>query len=292
MENNRVAIGVDIGGTNIRVAKITSSGEILEHASEKMPRGKDAQLAILKESVQKFLSPEIQAIGLGFPGRLRVTDGIVVSAGFLELKNINLLDILKEQTKLPSIVDSDSNMAAFGEMCVGTAVGEKEVVMLTIGTGIGGSIISDGKLFYGGGFAAQLGHITIDVNGEPCPCGRRGCVETTSSGTAFRRLIAQSTLPSNTLIEDLLRMDKTGDSLAHEMLLKWAFPLRLAIDSMVATTGCELVVLGGGLGKAACEALEQVTRAESSWFTYKIKPGKLGDKAGVIGSGLRAFTVI
>lgn len=292
MEKSRVAIGVDLGGTNIRVAKISSSGEILEHSSEKMPRGKDAQLAILKENMRKFLSPDIQAIGLGFPGRLRVTDGIVVSAGFLELKNINLLDILKEETKLPSIVDSDSNMAAFGEMSIGAAVGEKEVVMLTIGTGIGGSIISGGKLFYGGGYAAQLGHISIDINGELCPCGRRGCVETTSSGTAFRKLIAQSPLPPDTLLEDLLKMDKAGDSLAHGLLLKWAMPLRLAIDSMVATTGCELVVLGGGLGRAACEALEQVTRAESSWFTYKINPGKLGDRAGVIGSGLRAFTVI
>jgi glucokinase len=289
LDNIRVAIGVDMGGTNIRVAKISSSGQILVQITEHVPHGRDEQIAIIHNSVQRMMSADVQAVGFGFPGRLRIDDGIVRSAGFLDLIGIPLLSILKEQTGLPTFVDSDSNMAAFAEMKIGAGVGKKEVVMLTIGTGIGGAIISGGKLFYASGFSPQLGHLTVDMNGDLCTCGRRGCVETTSSGTSLQNLIAKSSLPKNIRAEDLLILEKNGDLIAREIVRKWAHPLRLAIDSIVATLGCELVLLGGGLGKAACEALLQITSCESPWLNYEIKPGKLGDKAGIIGAGLRAL---
>ncbi len=236
-----------------------------------------------------MLSPEVLAIALGFPGRVNRTDGMAVTAGYLDLKDVPLAAMLNEWTQLPACIDTDANMALYAEMRVGAAIGASEIAMLTIGTGIGGAIVSQGRLFYGGNFAGQLGHISVDRDGELCNCGRRGCIETKSSGTSLNRLLASSPLSSDLKVQDLLQMELDGDFIARELLVEWVSPLRRAVDSLAAVLNPELILLGGGLGKAAHEALVRLTKPGSDWFDYELKTCTLGDDAGVIGAGLMAL---
>jgi glucokinase len=179
-------------------------------------------------------------------------------------------------------------MALVAEMRVGVAQGCPDVVMFTIGTGIGGAVASAGVPLRGRSFAGQLGHVVVDTLGAPCACGRRGCVETTSSGTALGRLIAQAGLPAGTTADALLATAEDGDAGARAILSAWATPLRAAIGSLVAVADPEVVVLGGGLGEAASAALAYAPEA-SDWYQCPVRPATLGDDAGVIGAALAAL---
>lgn len=293
MTELRETLGIDLGGTNIRAARISNNGTVLARISHKVPRGRAAQLQIIRECVQQLLTPEILGIGLGFPGRVRISDGHLLSAGYLELDDVPLGNLLRAATGLPVIVDNDAYMATYAEMHVGAAVSRQNVVTFTIGTGIGGAIAIGGELFYGSGIAGHVGHLTIKANGPICNCGRKGCIETLSSGTALNRLIADHDLPVETRIEDLLMMQAEGKQIAQSILREWISPLKCAIDSMVAALGPDIVLLGGGLGQSAAETLSRFPDlTSSSWFDCPVVPCSLGDSAGVIGAGLRVFQQI
>ncbi len=178
---------------------------------------------------------------------------------------------LAESFNVPVTLDNDCNMALVGEQAVGRARGIANVMMFTIGTGIGGAVFSNGKIFRGRATAGQLGHLTVDVNGEACLCGRRGCIETTSSGTALGRHIATAGLNPGTTIEELLCKSAKGDALASGVLALWVDPLRAAIDSAVAAFDPELVLLGGGLGIAAHQALANFP-ALATWYQCPVEP--------------------
>ena len=179
-------------------------------------------------------------------------------------------------------------MALVAEHTTGRARNVANAVMFTIGTGIGGAAIMDGTVLRGRAAAGQFGHITVDINGEQCLCGRRGCVETTSSGTALSRHIAAAGLDVTTSVEDLLTRSSSGDANAAAVLAAWARPMRAAIDTTVAALDPDLVILGGGLGIAMHQALANFP-AVSPWYQCPVEPGALGDRAGVIGAGLSAL---
>ncbi len=159
--------------------------------------------------------------------------------------------------------------------------------MFTIGTGIGGAVVERAKLCAvpRGTALGQLGHIVVDLGGANCVCGRRGCVETLSSGTALRRHIAEGGFPVSTSVDDLLAARDAGDEAARNVLLAWARPLRAAIDATVAMFDPDIVLLGGGLGSAAATALADCP-ALAAWYQCEIAPALLGDDAGMIGAGL------
>jgi glucokinase len=165
------------------------------------------------------------------------------------------------------------------------------VAMITVGTGIGGAMILDGQPWYGGGHAGQFGHVAVAEDGPPCNCGRRGCVETFSSGTALGDLMAGAGYPEGTRAEDLIDAARGGDAVAGGVLDRWGAPMRRAIESLVAMADPRLVLLGGGLGRQMAQALER-TRNRSAWFGFPVAPATLGDDAGVIGAGLRAFDAV
>jgi glucokinase len=179
-------------------------------------------------------------------------------------------------------------MALVAEARCGAAAGHSDAVMLTIGTGIGGAILSGGKIFRGSGQAGQLGHVVVDTSGPPCKCGRRGCVETESSGTALGRHIAEAGLPPTTTATDLLARSKGGSRVEANVLRAWALPLRAAINNFAATLHPQIVLLGGGLGAEAVAALTAFPEA-SPWFSYRLAAAMLGDDAGVIGAALAAL---
>lgn len=288
MRETSTAIGIDIGGTNLRAARVSSVGGILERVSERIDRDADGAVRRIVELVRQLDRPDVTAIGIGVPGRVDARRRAVLSGGYLNLAGTALAERVERITGKPVVIDNDCNMALVAEIAVGAGRGRENVVMFTIGTGIGGAIVQEGQIVRGRGTAGQLGHITVDVNGAPCVCGRRGCVETTSSGTALARHVVEAGLPAGTAIEDILRRAGKGDAAARRVLDLWARPLRAAIDSASAAFDPDVVLLGGGLGKAAHRALRKVP-ALAPWYQYPVEAAELGDDAGVIGAAVCAL---
>lgn len=283
-----LSIGIDIGGTNLRAARISGAGEILKRVSEKSAPDPELVLGRIADMVRLLDTPDVKAIGIGVPGRVDARRGAVLSGGYVNLASVALAQRLEDMTGKPVIIDNDCNMALAAEMALGAARGHGNIVMFTIGTGIGGAVAQDRRIMRGSATAGQLGHITVDVNGEVCACGRRGCVETTSSGTALGRHIARAGLGPDISVDQLLARDAAGDATAHGILDAWAKPLRAAIDTAVAVLAPDLVLLGGGLGRAAHAALDRAP-ALAPWYQCHVEPAQLGDDAGVIGAGLQAL---
>lgn len=282
------AVGIDIGGTNLRVARISSTGRILARAAERITRDPDAAIRQVIEAVRKVDGPDVVAFGAGIPGRVDARRGEVLSGGYLNFAGHDFVGRLEEALERTVVIDNDCNMALVAEIAVGAAKGRENVVMFTIGTGIGGAVVMEGKIVRGRRSAGQLGHVLVQTDGLPCACGRRGCVETTSSGNALRRLMAEAGYDETTGVEDLLAAERRGDGRAAGVLAAWARPLRGAVDSMVAAFDPEMVLLGGGLGGAAFRAVSKVP-AEAPWYQCDLKAAELGDDAGVIGAGICAL---
>ncbi|TGQ70903.1 MAG: ROK family protein [Mesorhizobium sp.] len=283
-----LSIGIDIGGTNLRAARISGNGEILKRVSEKSAPDPELVLGRVADMVRLLDTPDVKAIGVGVPGRVDARRGAVLSGGYVDLASVALARRLEDMTGKPVIIDNDCNMALAAEMAVGAGRGDSDIAMFTIGTGVGGAMAQDRRIMRGRATAGQLGHIGVDVNGEICACGRRGCVETTSSGTALGRHIARTGLGPDISIDQLFARDAEGDIQARAILDAWAVPLRAAIDTAVAVLDPNLILLGGGLGRAAHAALGRAP-ALAPWYQCRVEPAQLGDDAGVIGAGLQAL---
>lgn len=283
-----LSIGIDIGGTNLRAARISETGEILKRVAEKSAPDPELVLGRIADMVRLLDTPDVKAIGVGVPGRVDARRGAVLSGGYVNLASVALAQRLEAMTGKPVVIDNDCNMALAAEMALGAGRGHGNIVMFTIGTGIGGAVGQNRRITRGAATAGQLGHITVDVNGEVCACGRRGCVETTSSGTALGRHIAMAGLGADISVDQLFARDAAGDIQARGILDAWARPLRAAIDTAVAMLDPDLVLLGGGLGRAAHAALGRAP-ALATWYQCEVKPAQLGDDAGVIGAGLQAL---
>jgi glucokinase len=281
----RTAIGIDIGGTNMRAARISAHGGILAHQSLPTAGSAAVVLADLEKLIEELREPSTAAVGIGIPGRVDAKTGEIFSGGFVDLSGMDVSGRIQSQAGLPAFCDNDANMAMAAEARIGAARCASDAVMLTIGTGIGGAIFAGGRMFHGSGTAGQLGHITVSFDGAPCKCGRRGCLETDGSGTALRRHMSEAGFAPETGIDELL--NSSSDE-AQRVIAAWAAPLRAGLDSLSAAFSPQLFVLGGGLGAAACRALAHFP-AVSPWFQYDVAAAQLGDEAGVIGAGLTAL---
>jgi glucokinase len=285
MHSHSLAIGIDIGGTNVRAARVDASGQILDRLAEKTLRDAPMLTSRLVAMIHTLDRPGVSTVGIGVPGRVDARRNQVLSGGYVDLSTLPLAETIEHETGKRVFIDNDCNMALAAEIAVGAARGCRHVAMLTVGTGIGGAVVLEGAVLRGRRSAGQLGHVTVEAGGLACNCGRRGCVETTSSGTALARHIAQAGLPPASTAEEVLAAARSGDARAIRVIQAWAGPLRAAIDSIVATVDPELFLLGGGLGGAACAALEWAP-APSPWYQCPVRPATLGDDAGVIGAAL------
>lgn len=279
-----VALGIDIGGTRLRAARVRD-GVIEARACAPSSRDPAEVTARCLSLVEQVRSPDVTALGIGVPGQVRADERRVLSGGYVDLSGFDFAGQVQAATGLTVVIENDATMALLAEAAQGAAAGCANVVMLTIGTGIGGAILEQGRLLRGIGAAGQLGHIVIDPAGRPCVCGRIGCVETVSSGTAFGVHLAEAGLPPDTRAEDLLARD---DAAAQAVIAAWARPLRAAIDSLVTVLNPDCVVIGGGAGAAAVAALDTVP-PRASWFSAPVRAAHLGDDAGVIGAALAAL---
>ncbi len=278
------AIGIDIGGTRLRAARVTG-GVIEARAVADSSRDPAIVMARTLDLIAQVRNAAVCALGIGVPGQVHATTRDVLSGGYVDLSGFAFASEVEAATGLPVIIENDAAMALLGEAAFGAAKGHGNVVMLTIGTGIGGAILEQGRLLRGRGAAGQLGHICIDQNGRACVCGKTGCVETVSSGTAFGIHLAEAGLPATTRAQDLLIHD---DAVARAVIHAWASPLRAAVETLIATCNPDCVVIGGGAGEAAVLALNHVP-AGRSWFAAPVIGAGLGDDAGVIGAASAAM---
>jgi glucokinase len=316
--DNRYIIGVDLGGTNTVVGAMTADGtrEFAMHTIATMPQaGADSVVARIAGLIERVIGETCAAtgatradftgVGIGSPGPLDRAAGIVIFTPNLGWRDFPLRDRVSDAVKLPATLDNDANCATLGEWWLGAARGARHVVGLTLGTGIGGGLILDGKLYHGASdAAAELGHTTIDTNGRRCGCGNYGCLEAYASGPAIaeraREALAggePSTMPL-LVGGDLTRLTaavvydaaKQGDELAIEVVRDTARFLGTGIANILNIFNPEVVVLAGGVVQAG-EQLFEPLRAEVRRRAFKpavdacrIVPGSLPGTAGVVGA--------
>jgi glucokinase len=301
------AIGIDLGGTNMRAALITRDWEIVNKI--KVPTSEDL-LASIFAAIEGLYSEEIAGIGLGVAGLISgEKDRVLNSPNLHIIEKIDLVNEIKEKFKVPVFLENDANAAALGELLTGAGKYFSNFVFFTLGTGIGGGIVSDGKLL---DVSAELGHMSIHVDGEKCPCGNSGCLESYASmrailSEAFSGLESgrESSLRHyyggnfyKLTTEEIYRAALDGDNFARELLKNAGRYLGIGIATMINIMSPEAIVLAGGLTGAwdiyVQEAMKEASkRAYTEVFErVKIIPSLLMDDAGIIGAAGLVFRAI
>jgi glucokinase len=296
------AIGVDVGGTKILAGVVTPDGEVLRR--HERPTPKDAQETVVREleaAVAELLTDDVGALGFGVPAPIDQRRGVVVHCVNLPLTDFPLREHMAARFGLPVGLDNDANAAAIGEWRAGVARGVDDVVMLTLGTGLGGGVISGGKPFRGtNGAGVELGHVVIVHDGRPCQgsCRGRGHLEPYVTGLAATAA-AQEAFGPDTDAHGLVRLADDGDETARGLLADIGRHLGSGMGSFTNIFAPELIVIGGGFGVAAWEHLissaEEVMRRESLLpmrDIVRVVRAELGTAAGLIGAGFVGFEAL
>jgi glucokinase len=293
-------IGVDVGGTKIAAALVTREGSIEGRVERPTDvASEEALLSQLDAIVEEVRSGDVAALGFGIPSRIDQRRGRAVASVNVPLVNVDFRDRMRAQHGLPVAIDNDANAAAIAEWQTGAARGARDVVMVTLGTGVGGGLILDGKPYRGAtGSGAELGHVVVELDGPPCPCGGRGHLESFATGVAADELAREHFGPGSDA-HDLVRRAASGESAALDALAGVGRYLGAAIASFVNALEPELVVIGGGFGEAAAEFLLGSARdvlAQDALApgrdNLRIVQAQLGGDGGVIGAGMIAFEAL
>ena len=303
--------GIDVGGTFVKGAIVDKNGKVIVNG--KIPTESDkGEAAVVKniatlcrELLQKADMDilDIKAVGMGVPGMIDGESGIVVSSGNLKWYNFNVKEALEAELSLPVRIANDANAAALGELKFGLKNSYKNMIMITLGTGVGGGIIIDGKIYEGNkGGGAELGHDVIVMGGEPCTCGRRGCLEAYASATALIRETKKAmanhkdsrlwTVGSADAVNGKTAFDfYNSDVYAKEVVDNYVKALACGITNFIAVFRPEAVVLGGGVcaqGDALINPVKEIVKkeifAKDAGPAVEILTAKLGNDAGALGA--------
>jgi glucokinase len=308
----REAIGVDLGGTKMAVGVVDSDQHI--HYE-----GKESSIGLTEEKLVADLGrelleardarPDVVCAGLGIPATIDHDRGVAIQAVNLEISDVPLRDLMREKLGLPVYMDNDATVAALAEFLFGAGRGARNVVMLTIGTGIGGGLILDGEIYRGTtGSAAELGHIVVEEDGPPCQgnCPNHGCVETFASGTAIARegrkvaerqpdsalgkALADGPIVGKTVTDLAIN----GDPLAREIVADAGRYLGVALASLANIFDPDVIVIGGGVSVVGDLMLdpareELTSRALPPMNRTPVRLAELGPEAGMIGAAAMAL---
>ncbi len=310
----KYVIGVDLGGTNLKVALLDLKGNIREKVSVLTKEGKQAVLRQIIDTVEGLREKSgvkksaILGLGMGTPGLVDSTRGIV--RGFTNVKgwrNVALKEYIEKNMELPAYIDNDVNLMALGELLCGSGRGMKNMVCLTLGTGVGGGIIIQGELYRGSTMSAgEIGHIPVNVDGLPCGCGSYGCLERYVGNASIvdkavkaieggrRSLIKKLSGGDLTTItpRTISRAARQGDRLAKEIWEETGRYIGIALSGVVNLLNPEMIVIGGGVARAGQILFEPIRRTVKERALripaakVKIVPAKLGEDAGLIGAGM------
>lgn len=302
-----IAIGVDIGGTQLRAATVDADGHILDRRRHPTPAGDASELVTVLRSVASDLDAAGQLpIGVGIAG-LVTAEGVVRYGPNIGVRDLPLAAALAGMSAGGVVVVNDASAATFGEQRFGAGRGASDLLLFTVGTGVGGGVVVAGQLVLGrGGFAGELGHLIVAEGGRPCPCGNLGCIEAYASGSAIgamaREALADPAVDSSLReVEDPVGKDVTaaaeaGDRLASRVLEDAGRWLGVAAASLVNVLDPQLVLVGGGAATATAPWLLPAARDSladhlvgADWREPPpIELATLGDDAGVVGSALLA----
>jgi glucokinase len=254
----RYSIGIDLGGTNLRAAAFSESGQLLKKVSGSTPvqAGPEAVIADMAAAAEQLRSEfgrdALAGIGVGVPGNIDIKTGTVLAWNNVPTFNgYPTREELSKRLNTPVILENDANCAALGERWVGAGRGVDDLVMLTLGTGIGGGIISNGRILHGHiGMASELGHITVVPNGNPCGCGNRGCVEKHASATSIAAMARNLGLGTDLTAQDVHALAEKGDPRAQAIWRSAGEHLGIALAVLINIFNAPLYLLGGGVSGA------------------------------------------
>ncbi len=301
-----IAVGVDVGGTKLLAAAVASDGTIVARERLESPRGDPEGLVATIATASSNLGPGLP-LGVGVAGIVS-RDGVVRYGPNINIRDLDLQGRLTRELDVPVLVRNDATVALYGELQAGAGRGARDVVMLTLGTGVGGAIAAEGRLVEGAnGMAGELGHITVEDGGRRCACGGRGHLEAYSSGVAMgvraQELLHETDDPSSlrevTLVdgEAVTRAATSGDELALRVLRESGYWLGVGLTSIVNALDPELAIIGGGaatgtarfLVPEAVEILAQGILGAGHRPVPPLMTAQLGDDAGAIGSALLTY---
>lgn len=308
----KLILGIDIGGTSVKIGLIYEHGEVLTkwevptnledngiHIASEVWESISGQL---KE--QKIDDSRLLGIGIGAPGFIDQESGVVYHAVNIGWKNFELADHFKKLSGLPVFAGNDANVAALGENWKGAGNQAKNLIAVTLGTGVGGGIIANGFVLGGeNGTAGEIGHITIEPDGYLCNCGRKGCLETITSATGIVRqgmdlikehpeseLAAYYEKNKTLTAKDIFELASQGDALAEQVVEHTADVLGLAIANIAIIINPSKVLIGGGVSKAGDQLISRIEKYFNAYALKRIsdacdiKVAELGNDAGMIGA--------
>lgn len=309
-----------MGGTKIAVGPVDPAGAQLAPPIVDLSRTEDSEAflsgleATLRRALTTFERFSPGAVGLACAGTVDTDRGVVVTSPNLPLDEVPLAALLQEALGIPVILENDANAALFGESVAGAAVGLRHVVMLTLGTGIGGALLLDGRLYHGaGGAAGELGHVVVQMGGLPCKCGMKGCFEMYASGLALARYAGSRVRdperdPGGALLRlreqgqlsggAVARLAREGHRGALESVRQLADWLGIGLANLTNTFNPEMIVVGGGVGELGelllYHAREYVkcNAMVPGRDQVQVVSAKLGNRAGLVGAGLAAWEAL
>jgi len=311
-----LVIGFDLGGTTMAAGLVDGRLELLEMVEVDTPRRSQEDLlngivALIDDLASRSPRP-IAAVGFGIPSMIDQPHGRAVMSVNIPLADLDFVDFMRGRLNAPVFIDNDANVAALAEVRAGAAKGAREVIMITLGTGIGGGIITGGEVYRGAtGSAAELGHMVIDVHGPRCQgnCGNYGCFEVMASGTALRRYadleagktpdsalaeaIARGELPDGALVS---RLAFEGDAAAVSVMDTIGFYVGVGMTSLVNIFNPEVFVIGGGLARAGELILAPARKVlaerglRPNRDLVKVVTADFGPDAGMMGAACLALS--
>jgi glucokinase len=295
------AIGIDVGGTKIAAGVIDREGRIERRVERRTPAdSRDEFLELLDEIVDELRIEGVEAIGFGLPSTIDQRTGRVVGSVHVPLNDFDFRDHAAERFSIPVALDNDGNAAAIAEWKIGAGRGASHMIMLTLGTGVGGGLILDGKPYRGWvGAGAEIGHMVLEYGGEPCGgnCTGHGHFEQVSSGRAADRKAVELLGPGATGRE-LAGAAREGNEEALEAVREIGRKLGAALGSLVNIFNPEVIVIGGGFSQARDLFLEpaletmKVEALPPGRDLVRVVPALLGPDAGLVGAGFVGFEAL
>lgn len=308
--SEQIYVGVDLGGTTIKVGICNQAGQLIQ--TYEGPTETDKGVDTIIDNIEKYVrhiveqSPyswdQLAGVGAGVAGFTNVREGVIILAPNVGFRDVPIRSILEKRIDKPIKIDNDANVAALGEAWSGAGRGIENCVCYTLGTGVGGGIIINGKIYQGSsGLAGELGHISVvpDLEAIQCGCGKMGCLETVSSATGIIRMakdaVERGDRTSLSMVEHIAAKEvfdaaKAGDEVASRIVNRAAFYLGKSMAAVAAILNPEVFIIGGGVSKAGDILFNEIREVfaklapEPLQRGVSILPAELGNDAGIVGA--------
>lgn len=285
-------VGIDLGGTYVKMGIVTPEGKIIARKKLITPAGGNYK-ALINLIIKNIPVKKVSGIGFGVPGFVNTEKGIVHTlVNIPGWKNVNLQSIMEKRTGIPTRIDNDVNCMVLGEVTFGIAKGKRNVFGITLGTGVGGGVVINGKLYRGSSFTAgEVGHVTVLKDGPRCNCGNRGCLEALVGNKRIVERYKKITKLKGKITPEIIEEEaKNGNKKAIKIWQETGEYIGIVLAGIVNVLNPELIVIGGGIagaGNLIMKSIRNTVQQRSvavARDTVQVKFSKLGNNAGILGA--------